>query len=336
MINKLRRSNAIPTGSSTAAGNVALNNGRVGYNFSDADGNRYFDAAQYALKAAAFTATVKDCGKTFGFNHTTGVVATLPAAADCPGGKIKFVVAIAAVTNEHAVDPVAADTIKGYGAAGAAGAAVEFTDWALGDSCVMESDGVSRWYITEVTTAAVATGDLVDGSVTLAKMAAESVDSDQYVDGSIDTAHFAAGAVDATALGSNAVVTAKILDANVTPAKTNIVEARTATADALTTAIISNTTTHVTVTSADANHIIVLPAPTPGRQVVIHNGATGYELRSSDPSTVLINGGTGGPSVESAIPANSTVFMTCVTATAWKGFFLDADSDLAKVEAAAA
>jgi hypothetical protein len=27
--------------------------------------------------------------------------------------------------------------------------------------------------------------------------------------------------------------------------------------------------------------------------------------------------------------------MICVTALAWKGFFLDADSDLAKVEAAA-
>lgn len=335
MINKLRRSSIVPKGSPTAAGNVALNTGRIGYNFSNADGNRYIDAGQWELQTASYTLTVADCGKTQAFNHTTGVVATLPAAADCPAGRIKFVVATAAVTNEHGIDPVAADTIKGYGAAGSAGDAVEFTDWALGDSCVMESDGVSRWYITEVTTAAVATGDLVNGSVTLEKMAAESVDSDQYVDGSIDTAHFAAGAVDATALGSNAVTTAKILDANVTPAKTNIVQARTATADGLTTAIIGDTTTHVTVTASDASHIIVLPAPTPGRQVVIDVGATGFELRSSAPSTVLINGGTGGASVQSAIPANSTVFMTCVTATAWKGFFMDADGDLAKVEAAA-
>ena len=84
----------------------------------------------------------------------------------------------------------------------------------------------------------------------------------------------------------------------------------------------------------DANKIIILPAPVPGTIVILHNGATGYELRSDAPNTVAINGGTGSAG-ESAIPANSTVFMICVTTTAWKGFFLDADSDLAKVEAAA-
>lgn len=136
-------------------------------------------------------------------------------------------------------------------------------------------------------------------------------------------------------VGTGEVVTALIADANVTPAKTNIVEARTATADGLTTGIISDTTTHVTVTSADANHIITLPTPTPGRMLVINVAATGFELRSNAPTTVLINGGTGGAAVESAIPANSTIIAICITATAWKAIFLDADSDVAKVEAAA-
>jgi hypothetical protein len=113
--------------------------------------------------------------------------------------------------------------------------------------------------------------------------------------------------------------------------------ARTATADGLTTGTIADAgkLQFIIVTCDDANKIIVLPTPTPGTIVILHNGATGYELRSSAPSTVLINAGTGGPAVESAIPANSTAVMFCVTATAWKGFFMDADSDLAKVEAAA-
>lgn len=111
---------------------------------------------------------------------------------------------------------------------------------------------------------------------------------------------------------------------------------RTATADGTGTGTIADAggLQFVTVTSDDANKIIVLPAPTPGVVVILHNGATGYELRSSAPATVAINAGTGA-NAESAIAANSTVVMICVSATAWKGFFLDADSDVAKVEAAA-
>ena len=139
------------------------------------------------------------------------------------------------------------------------------------------------------------------------------------------------GVVGSVAAGVGA---SSIADAAVTPAKTNIVQARTATADGLTTGIISDTSTHVTVTSADAAHLITLPAPTPGRMLVIHVGATGFDLRSSAPATVAINGGTGA-SAKSAIAANSTILAICVSATAWKAIFLDADSDVAKVTAAA-
>lgn len=112
--------------------------------------------------------------------------------------------------------------------------------------------------------------------------------------------------------------------------------ARTATADGLTTGTIADAgrLQHITVTSADANHIVVLPTPTPGTIIVLDVGATGFELRSSTPASIAINGGTGA-NAESAIAANSTCVMICVSATAWKGFFMDADGDLAKVEAAA-
>jgi hypothetical protein len=94
-------------------------------------------------------------------------------------------------------------------------------------------------------------------------------------------------------------------------------EARTATAaPGGSTGVISDGTDFVVVTVDDANKVITLPTPTPGQVVAISNGATGYELRSSDPATVAINGGTAA-NAESAIPANTLVICVCRTATAW-------------------
>lgn len=112
------------------------------------------------------------------------------------------------------------------------------------------------------------------------------------------------------------------------------VQDRTATTDGTTTGTISANATHVTVTSDNADKIIVLPAPVVGKQIVIHNGATGYELRSSDPATIAINGGTG-TAAESAIAANSTCVLYCTTTTAWKGFFMAAAGTVSAVQAAA-
>lgn len=114
----------------------------------------------------------------------------------------------------------------------------------------------------------------------------------------------------------NSIATSEIADAAVTPAKTNIVQARTATTDGTGTGTISDTATFVTVTSDDANKIVVLPTPTPGREVWLRNAGTGYELRSSAPGTVAINGGTGA-SAESAIGANVLTRCFCDSATTW-------------------
>lgn len=112
--------------------------------------------------------------------------------------------------------------------------------------------------------------------------------------------------------------------------------ARTATADGLTTAVIADAglLQFVTVTSANAAHIITLPTPTPGTIVVLVVGANGYELRSSAPATVLINDGTGGAAVESAIAANTMVIAVCKDATHWAALSL-VGTTLAAVEAAA-
>lgn len=92
--------------------------------------------------------------------------------------------------------------------------------------------------------------------------------------------------------------------------------ARTATADGTGTGTIADGTSFVTVTSASANNIIVLPTPKPGEVVWLMNGGTGYELRSSTPASVAINGGTGA-SAESAVGANVLVRAICTTATTW-------------------
>jgi hypothetical protein len=81
-------------------------------------------------------------------------------------------------------------------------------------------------------------------------------------------------------------------------------EARTASADGTGTGTIS------------ANTDFVLPTPTPKVVVRLRNGATGYELRSSAPATVGINGGVGA-AAESAIAANTYVVCECDTATSW-------------------
>lgn len=111
--------------------------------------------------------------------------------------------------------------------------------------------------------------------------------------------------------------------------------ARTASADGLTTGTVADAglLQFVTVTSGNANHIIVLPTPTPNRIVILANGGTGYELRSSSPTTIAINGGTGSDA-ESAIAANTMVIAVCTSATTWQALSL-AGTTLAAVEAAA-
>lgn len=112
--------------------------------------------------------------------------------------------------------------------------------------------------------------------------------------------------------------------------------ARTATSDGLTTGTIAaaGKIQSITVTSADANNIIVLPTPTPGTLVILANGATGYELRTTTPASIAINGGAD-TNAESAIAASSVVFAYCATATTWLAFAIAADGTTAGVEAAA-
>lgn len=90
----------------------------------------------------------------------------------------------------------------------------------------------------------------------------------------------------------------------------------TATADGLTTGIVSDVTDFVTVTSSVNTNLVTLPTPTPGRRISLRNGGTGYKLRSSTPGSVAINGGTGA-SASTSIGANVLVECKCDTAATW-------------------
>lgn len=119
------------------------------------------------------------------------------------------------------------------------------------------------------------------------------------------------------------------------PGDSLVVQDRTATADGSGTGVISPAATHVSVTSANSAHLVTLPAPVVGAQLVINVGANGFELVSSSPTTISINSGVATTGVaSSSIPANSTIIAICISTTAWKAIFLDADSDVAKVEVA--
>jgi len=92
---------------------------------------------------------------------------------------------------------------------------------------------------TNIDDDAVTTAKIADGNITVAKMAVNSVDSDQYVDGSINTAHIADsnitvakmaansvdsdqyvdGSIDTAHIGDDQITSAKIPDSAITSAK---------------------------------------------------------------------------------------------------------------------
>jgi hypothetical protein len=107
------------------------------------------------------------------------------------------------------------------------------------------------------------------------------------------------------------------------------------TATGATTGTIPAGVNHVNVTSGDANHIIILPAPVIGQVITLINGATGYALRSSDPAAIGINGGTA-ENAESEVAANTVVVVRCVSETNWIGQTFTAAGVVGVLQVAAA
>lgn len=67
-----------------------------------------------------------------------------------------------------------------------------------------------------------------------------------------------------------------------------------------------------------ATKAIVLPDPIVGDEIlIIKAGTTGMELRSSSPTTVAINGGTGAAAESAVAGGVKLLHCVCVSATAW-------------------
>jgi hypothetical protein len=87
---------------------------------------------------------------------------------------------------------------------------------------------------------------------------------------------------------------------------------------------------------SDANHIVILPAPVVGNIIhIIETATTGYELRSSTPASIAINGGTASNGESAIAGAITYIRCVCVSSTSWIATQFDADGDESKVEAAA-
>ncbi len=71
-----------------------------------------------------------------------------------------------------------------------------------------------------------------------------------------------------------------------------------------------------------------------GDEIWLSGNATGYEIRSSAPATIAINGGTGS-NVESAVAASPLVRLVCSSATTWIATNFAADGTVSALEAAA-
>ena len=71
----------------------------------------------------------------------------------------------------------------------------------------------------------------------------------------------------------------------------------------------------MTVTSFSADNIIVLPAPVPGSIVNLYC-ASSYELRTSDPASIALNG-VSGTDKELAVWSDVLVRCICVSPTKW-------------------
>jgi len=108
-----------------------------------------------------------------------------------------------------------------------------------------------------------------------------------------------------------------------------------ATADGTGTGTIPAGTSVVSVTCGAAARIVILPAPVIGNIIhLIETATTGYELRTSAPATIGINGGTASNGESAVSGATTYTRCVCVSATNWICNTFDADGDEAKLEAA--
>lgn len=122
-----------------------------------------------------------------------------------------------------------------------------------------------------------------------------------------------------SALGAT-IGASEISDGAITPAKLAASEALTATADGLTTGLMTGTASHAVVTSASATNAITLPASAAtlvGKQFTIWVGSNGFELLTPAASGATINNVDSDGTNQADIAANTLSRLTLVTTNTW-------------------
>jgi hypothetical protein len=107
------------------------------------------------------------------------------------------------------------------------------------DSGSLSSEAITSVYIgalaktnNSIPTAVIASANIVDGAVVIAKIGADAVDGTKIADDAIDSEHYTDGSIDTQHIADSQITTAKINDSAVTTAKIN--------ADAVTSAKIAD------------------------------------------------------------------------------------------------
>ena len=146
-----------------------------------------------------------------------------------------------------------------------------------------------------------------------------------------------AGGIDITATGAATIDAASLVITGAVTAATGVQSTATAlTATDAGVAIPAGTAAALINADSDANHIVILPAPVVGNVInIIETATTGYELRSSTPASIAINGGTASNGESAIAGAITYIKCVCVSSTSWICSQYDADGDESKVEAAA-
>lgn len=137
----------------------------------------------------------------------------------------------------------------------------------------------------------------------------------KVVDAAVGEIVFAPGNHDILRYGASFV-----RDGSLNPAKFRASESLTATADGLTTGLMSGNTSHAVVTSNNATDWITLPASSAaliGKQFTIYVGANGFELVTPSASNATINGTDSDGTNQCDIPANSLSRLTLVNTNTW-------------------
>ena len=146
-----------------------------------------------------------------------------------------------------------------------------------------------------------------------------------------------AGILDIDVTGAATIDAASLVITGAVTAATGVQSTATAlTATDAGVAIPAGTAAALINADSDANHIVILPAPVVGNIInIIETATTGYELRSSTPASIAINGGTASNGESAIAGAITYIKCVCVSSTSWICSQYDADGDESKVEAAA-